>query len=112
MNPFLKHPILQFVGYEMMKRPTLDGIKADLKKESEKGKCGMIFFPIMVIYFSIRPFITGELLTGTILVIIGIVDFYIHRKGQMRNMLRFKISDDEILEQIEIHTKWNNNKSQ
>ncbi len=111
MNPFLKHPILQFVGYEMMKRPTLEGIKANLKKESEKGKWGMIIFPIMFIYFSIRSFINGDIITGIILVIIGFIDFYIHRKLLARNMLRFKISDKEILEQIEIHKEWNMPKS-
>jgi hypothetical protein len=38
INPFIKHPILQFVGYEMMKRLILEGIKVDLKQESEKWK--------------------------------------------------------------------------
>lgn len=71
----------------------------------------MIFFPIMFIYFSVRSFINEEIITGTILVIIGIIDFYIHRKLQMRNMLRFKITDKEILEQIEIHKEWNMHKS-
>lgn len=56
MNPFLKHPILQFVGYEMMKRPTLEGIKANLKKESEKGKWGYdIFSDYVYLFFS--PFV-------------------------------------------------------
>lgn len=38
INPFIKHPILEFIGYEMMKKPTLEGIKANLKKEITKIK--------------------------------------------------------------------------
>ncbi len=109
MNPFLKHPILQFVGYEMMKKPTLKGIRADLKKVSNKDKWSRIFFPLVFIILSIKDFLFGTTLSGIFLVIISIISFYVLQKVHLRNLLRFKISDEDILEQIDIHKKWSNN---
>ena len=112
MNPLLKHPILQFIGYEMMKKPTLEGIKADIKKEQNKGKLGRIVLPLLFVLQSIYHIIFGRISWSLVELILGIIAYLtLHWDGK-RYKKRFKISDEEILEQIEIHKKWNNNKSQ
>ncbi|MBU0529885.1 hypothetical protein KKF86_09060 [bacterium] len=111
MNPFLKHPILQFVGYEMMKRPTLEEIKRDIKKESEKGKWSVWYFTIFYLIYSIKEFYYSKLYTGVTLLLIGLSAYFVFRKQNQSQLKRFKISDTDILEQIEIHKEWNNAKS-
>ena len=112
MNPLLKHPIVQFVGYEMMKRPTLEGIKANLKKESEKGKWGRILLPLIWIFISIPHLFDGRTIFGIIGMLLGICGFFILRWENKRNINRLKILDEDILERIEIHKEWSNNKFQ
>jgi len=111
MNPFLKNPILQFVGYEMMKRPTLEGIKADIKKEQNRGKLGRILLPTLFILQSIQYFYYDRFYWGILEVVIGIVGYLILNWDGKRYKKRFIISDEDILGQIEIHKKWSNDKS-
>lgn len=72
INPFIKHPILQFVGYEMMKRLILEGIKVDLKQESEKWKWARILLPLTWVFFSISHLINGRIVIGIIEILLGI----------------------------------------
>ena len=111
MNPFLKHPILQFVGYEMMKKPTLEGIKANLKIESEKGKWGIVL-PLLWFFYAIPYIIQGRIGLGIIGIVFGISGIFILRWENRRCKRRFKISDEGIMEQIEINKEWNNSKLQ
>ena len=76
MNPFLKHPILQFVGYDMMKRPTLEGIKADLKKVSESGKWSRVVFPVLILFNSIQLFYRSDFIVGIIVVVFSLFAYY------------------------------------
>lgn len=108
INPFLKHPILQFVGYEMMKKPTLEGIKVNLKKESEKGKWGRIILPSLWFLYALPYIVQGRIGWGTIGIVFGISGIFILRWEGKWYKRRFKISDKEILEQIQIHKEWNN----
>ena len=116
MNPFLTHPILQFVGYEMMKRPTLEGIKADLRKNIYKPSIKFItiyssFFCLYGLSIFIRNDTLMDILSGFVFFIIGIGYIIVWKIEKQKKIKRFKISDKEILEQIEIHKEWNMPKS-
>ncbi|NHZ86571.1 MAG: hypothetical protein GWP19_11950 [Planctomycetia bacterium] len=112
MNPFLKHPILQFVSYEMMKKPTLEGIKIDLKKESEKGKWSRIILPSFWIIYFLVHIVQGKIVWGAIDIVLGVCGFLILGWEGKRQFKRFHIDDKDILKQIELHKEWSNNKSQ
>ncbi len=106
MNPFLKHPILQFVGYDMMKRPTLEGIKADLKKVSESGRWSRVVFPVFIQF---NPIVLSQRFhCGNYCSSIFIIRILYPIKRSSKKMKRFKISEEDILEQIKIHKEWNN----
>lgn len=53
-----------------------------------------------------------DILSGFIFFIIGIGNFIVWKIEKHNKIKRFKISDEDILEQIEINKEWNNNKSQ
>ncbi|MEE8341317.1 MAG: hypothetical protein V3R52_04400 [Candidatus Neomarinimicrobiota bacterium] len=108
MNPFLKHPILQFVGYDMMKRPTLEGIKADKKKVSESGRWSRVVFPVFILLNSIQLFYRSDFIVGIIVVVFSLFAYYTLSNEVQKKMKRFKISEEDILEQIKIHKEWNN----
>lgn len=95
----------------MMKKPTLEGIKADLKKEREKGKWGRILLPLFWIMYSIPHIIQRKIVWGVIDIVLGVCGFIILGWDGKRQIKRFHISNEEILEQIEIHKKWNNPKN-
>lgn len=116
MNPFLKHPILQFVGYEMMKRPTLDGIKVDLLKQINNPKSIYvtllsIFFGLYGIYKTLVRNNTIGIIEGIVYIFIGIGWIVIAKLEWKNKKKRFAISNEEIIRQIEIHKKWSSNKS-
>lgn len=116
INPFLKHPILQFVGYEMMKKPTLEGIKADLLKIIDKPSIIFIiiyssFFCIYGLSILLRNDTWGDILSGFVFFTIGIGNVIVWKIEKNKKRKRFQISDKDILEQIKINKEWNNDKS-
>ncbi len=68
--------------------------------------------PLIWMIISIPQLFDGRIVIGIIGILLGLCGFFIFLIENKRNLKRFKITDEEILEQIKIHKEWSNNKSQ